>query len=159
MTPPPTPQPPIAVPCDNGALLLIEPPEGWLMSPPAPPSRLLLLDPAAPVPRPNINVIVQDLGKMTAEEYLTLTRLQLKGMGDNVVVERDEPLGRPPGGQVLEFTAQLGPMSVRCRQFILLHGGSAYVITALATAHQFEAYRSRFERALTSVTLTLSPGP
>src|SRR6266545_3889204 len=102
MTTQPARQAPIAVPCDNGALLLIQPPEGWLMAPPTPPARLLLLDPAAPPPmRPSLNVIAQDLGKMTPEEYLTFTRLQLKGMGENVVVERDEPLGRPLGGQVL----------------------------------------------------------
>ncbi len=153
---------PIAVPCDNGALLLIEAPEGWLMSPPAPPARLSLLDPTSPGPlRPNINVVAQDLGKMTGEEYLTLTRLQLKGMGENATVERDEPIGRQSGesaSHLFEFVAQVGPMTVRCRQLILLHGGSAYIITALAPALQFEAYRARFERALTSVTLSLSAG-
>jgi hypothetical protein len=148
---------PIAVPCDNGALLLIEPPEGWLMSPPQPPARLLLLDPTAPGPfRPNINVVQQKLGRMTPEEWLTLTRLQLKSMGEHVRVERDETLGKQGGGHLFEYTAQVGPVFLRCLQFILLQGGAAYMITALAAADQFEAYRSRLESSLFSVTLTLS---
>jgi hypothetical protein len=55
--------------------------------------------------------------------------------------------------------AHVGPVPVRCRQLILLHGGSAYVITALAPALQFEAYRARLERALASVTVTFSAAP
>jgi hypothetical protein len=158
MTTAPTRQP-IAVPCENGALLLIEPPEGWLMSPPAPPARLSLLDPRAPAPlRPNLNVVAQDLGKMTPEEYLTLTRLQLKGMGANAAVERDEPLGRGSGGHLFEYVANLGPMAVRCRQLILLQDGWAYCVTALALVHQFEAHRAAMEGALNSVVLRLSTG-
>jgi hypothetical protein len=147
------------VPCDNGGLLLIEPPEGWVMAPPAPPARLALLDPNAPGPvRPNLNVLAQDLGKMTPEEYLTLTRLQFKAMGDNVNVERDQPLDRAGGGHLFEYVANVGPVAVRCRQLILLQGGWAYCVTALAVAHQFEAYRARFEAALGSVVLRLSAG-
>ena len=157
MNPLPTRNEPIAVPCDNGALLMIRPPEGWLMSPPQPPARLLLLDPAAPGPfRPSINVVVQKLGQLTPEEWLTLTRLQLKSMGEHVTIERDEELGKQSGGHLLEYTAQIGPLSVRCLQFILLQGGAAYMITALAAADQFEAYRSRLESSVFSVTLTLS---
>jgi hypothetical protein len=148
---------PIAVPCDNGALLLIRPPEGWLMSPPQAPARLLLIDAAAPGPfRANINVVVQNLGQMTPEEWLTLTRLQLKSMGEKVTIERDEALGKRPGGHIFDYTAQFGPVSVRCLQLILLQGSAAHVITALAPADQFEAYRSRLESSLFSVTLTLS---
>src|SRR5262245_54550403 len=126
---------PIAVPCDNGALLLIRPPEGWLMAPPQAPARLLLLDATAPGPfRANINVVVQNLGQMTPEEWLTLTRLQLKSMGEKVTIERDEALGKRPGGHLFEYSALLGPVFVRCLQLILLQGGAAYVITALAPA-------------------------
>jgi hypothetical protein len=157
MDPLPTRNEPIAVPCDNGVLLLIRPPAGWLMSPPQPPARLLLIDPAAPGPfRPNLNIVAQPLGQLTPEEWLTLTRLQYKSMGDKVTVERDEALGKYPGGHVFEYTARFEPLSVRCLQLILLQGGTAYLVTALAAAHEFEAYRPRLEASLLSVTLTLS---
>jgi hypothetical protein len=159
MTPQPTAPSPIAVPCEDGALLLIEPPAGWLMAPPTPPARLILIDPNVPgPPRPSINVLAQNLGKLTPEEYVTLNRLQLKGMGENAAIERDEPLGTRAGAHLFEYVAHPGPVSVRCRQLILLHGGTAYVVTALAPAHQFEAHRARFERALNSVVVKVGGG-
>jgi hypothetical protein len=158
MQPQPSPQP-IAVPCDDGSLLLIEPPPGWLLAPPTPPARLILLDPNTPGPlRPSINVVAQTLGKMTPEEYLTLNRLQLKGMGENAEVQRDEPLGTRSGAHLFEYVAHQGPVSVLCRQLILVHSGNAYVVTALAPAHQFEAYRGRLERALDSVAIKITAG-
>ncbi|HYT88300.1 MAG TPA: hypothetical protein VEL76_06240 [Gemmataceae bacterium] len=129
------------------------------MSPPTPPARISLLDPNAAGPlRPNINVVAHSLGKMSAEEYLTLTRLQFKGMGDQVVIERDQPLGRHLGGHLFEYVANLGAVSVRCRQVMLFDGGWAYLITGLALAHQFEAYRTQVETSLNSVVLRLSTG-
>src|SRR5262249_51871231 len=103
-------------------------------------------------------VVAQNLGKMTPDDYLTLTRLQFKGLGDNITVYKDEPLGRPGGGHLFEFVATLRQMPVRTRQFILLQAGSAYVITALAPADQFEGLRARLEESLASVTLKLAAG-
>jgi hypothetical protein len=158
MTPVPTGPSPIAVPGDHGELLLLEAPPGWLMTPPTPPARLALLDPNASGGFwPNVNVVIQDLGTMTPEEYLTLGRLQLKAMGEQARVEHDEPIGPgSSGGRVMEFVAYNGQVPVRCRQLILLQGGSAYVVTATAAAHQFEAYRPRFDRVFSSVALRLA---
>jgi hypothetical protein len=159
MTLQPTSSTPIAVPCEHGALLLIEPPEGWLMAPPVPPARLYLLDPNAPGPfRPNLNVVVQELGKLTPEDYVQLTRLQLKALGDGAVVERDQPLGPARTGHLFEVVFHGGPVTVCSRQVILLHAGSAYVLTAMAAADEFRAYRARFEKALESVTIRLGSG-
>ncbi len=158
MNPQPTCPSPVAVPCENGVLLMIEPPPGWVMGPASPPCRLALLDPQWPGPGwPNINVVVQGLGNMTPEEYLTLSRLQMKGMGDNVVVERDQPLGTP-GGHVFEMQVQVGQALIRCRQLIVQHDSYAYVVTAMAPADRFEAYRACFERSLGSVSLTIRKG-
>jgi hypothetical protein len=157
MTLQPTSSAPIAVPCDDGALLMITPPEGWLMAPASPPARLSLLDPSAAGPfRANINIVAQNLGKMTVEEFMTLNRLQMKAMGDNLVVERDEPIGSGKGGHLFEFRAYGGPVSLRGRQLILLHAGTAYLVTAMAALNQFEAYRSRFETSLASVCVSIS---
>src|SRR5262245_3129049 len=83
----------VAVPCGAGVMLLLEPPEGWVMAPPNPPAQLILLDPLAPGPfRPNINLVVQDLGRMTTEEFLTLSRLQMKGLGDKAALVTDAPM-------------------------------------------------------------------
>lgn len=155
MIPTPSSTSPIAVPCDNGALILIQPPEGWLMSPPQPPAKLALLDPNAPGPFfPNINVLDQDLGQMNVDEYLTLTRLQFKAMGDTVAILRDEALGK--SAHWFEFISYATPLPIRCRQQVLFHSGRAYLVTAMAALHQYDAYRDRFEQCLGSVALRIA---
>jgi hypothetical protein len=125
------------------------------MAPANPPARLVLLDPQSPDPfRPNVNVLAQSLGTMTPEEYLTLSRLQMKAMGESVAVELDEPLGTA-GGHLFEFQAQVGGVQVRCRQLIVLFGGSAYVVTAMATPARFEQCRGRLTACLASVSLSV----
>ncbi len=158
MTPQMPASSPVAVPCDEGVLLLIDPPPGWVMAAPTPPSRLTLLDPTAAGPSwPSLNVLVQDLGKLSTDEFLTLSRLQMKAAGDSVTVERDEPVGREPGGaHRFEFLAAAAPRPVRCRQLILFHGRRAFIVMALAPSQQFEAYRAAFERALDSVMLRVT---
>jgi hypothetical protein len=148
---------PLAVPCDQGVLLLIEPPEGWVMAAPTPPAKLTLLDASAPGPTwPNINLTVQDLGKLTPDEFVLLSRLQMKSLGDSVVVEKDEPIGRDSGVHRFDFLAYPVGQPVRCRQHIMFHGRRAYVLTAMAPSAQFEAYRERFARTLDSVVLRIS---
>jgi hypothetical protein len=53
---------------------------------------------------------------------------------------------------------QAGPWTIRGRQLILLHHGMASVVTAMAPADQFEAYRHRQETALESVTVRIAAG-
>jgi hypothetical protein len=159
MNPVPSSSSPVALPCERGALLLMEPPAGWAMAPPVPPARLYLLDPdASGEVRPGINVVVHDLGQLSPAEYLTLSRLQLKGLGANAVVEVDQPLDDRGGGHLFEAVLQAGPWALRGRQLILLHQGTAYVVTAMAPADQFEAYRPRLEKALESVLIRIGSG-
>jgi hypothetical protein len=130
------------------------------MAAPAPPVRFAILDPDGPGPNwPTIKVVVQDLGKLTTDEYLTLSRLQMKAAGDSMVVERDEPIGQPGGAHCFEFLAYAGTQPLRCRQLILFHGRRAFVVSALTPSHQFDAYRARLERALGSVGLRVSARP
>jgi hypothetical protein len=120
-----------------------------------PPARLVLLDPNAPGPfPPRITLATQDLGTMSPDEVLAATRLQMKAQGDRVLVERDEALGGSPGGHLFEFVAFTGSGALRGRQRILFQGSGAYLLTALAPSHQFEAYRVRFETAFGSVALS-----
>ena len=160
MTDEPTQQAPIAVPCDAGTMLLLEPPPGWLMSPVQLPARVGLIDPNAQGPFwPNINVVVQDLGKMTVDEFVTLTRLQLKALGDAAVVQRDESIGPESAGHRFDFISYSGPVPVRCQQLILFHSGRAFVVTALASLQQFDNYRSRFEKVFDSVAIRVTAAP
>jgi hypothetical protein len=149
---------PIAVPCDMGLTVMIEPPDGWVVAPANPPARLALVDSHASGPfMANITFGIQELNSMTPAECLTLARLQFKAMGETVVVERDEPAGSPPTpGHIFEFVAHPGPLPVRTRQVVLFHGGRALVLTAITAASQFESYRARIERCLGSVVLRFS---
>src|SRR5262249_58042694 len=138
----------------SGVRVLLSPREVWASPPPTPPALLILIDPSSPGPFwPNINLVVQDLGKLTTEEFVTLTRLQLKALGDNAVAERDEPMG--PAGHLFEFLAHAGPVPTRCLQHVFFHLRRAYILTAVAASQQFEAYRERFESSFRSVALKI----
>ncbi len=127
------------------------------MAAPAPPSLLTLIDASGPGPVwPNINVVVQDLGNLTSDEFVLLSRLQMKALGGSAKVERDEPIGRAGGGHRFEFVSFAGPKPQRFLQHVLFHGGRAYITTALAQAQDFETYRQRFEQALGSVALKVA---
>ena len=95
---------------------------------------------------------------MTVDEYLTLSRLQIKALGENGTMVRDAPLGPTGGGHVFEFISYVGPTPIQCRQLILFQTGRAFVVTALTSAHQYEDYRRRLEKALDSVTIRFSGG-
>jgi|GEM_PF-3691293 len=104
--------------------------------------------------RPSVNVVVQLLGGLTPEEFLTMTRLQIKQVTGQPQPERDEQSGALLGGQVIEYTAEFGTGAVlRVRQDYYFHAGRAFILTATAPNETYARVAAAFERILASFRL------
>jgi hypothetical protein len=80
-------------------------------------TRVLLYAPGASGAfRANINVIVHSLGVMTDEEYLALSRLQMKQMSGCREPDVDMPAPHGQSGRIIEWHAPMGPMHIKTRQ-------------------------------------------
>jgi hypothetical protein len=91
--------------------------------------------------RANVNVIVQELAPWTPEEYVTISRLQLKKLSNLAALPVDGPAPRLPGSWLLEWTTWEAPIPVRGRQLLAFRAGRAFVLTATATAASFARHR------------------
>jgi hypothetical protein len=127
-------------------------PAGWRVETGDPfGGRLLLFGPAAPGDfQPNVNVTSQDLSALTADEYLTALRLQLKEFAGAPRLDVDAPAAEPPGGHVFEWTTRRPPDPLRGRMLSVLAGRRAYCVTATARPEQFDQLRAEFEEVLGS---------
>lgn len=108
--------------------------------------------------RANVNVIVQEIAPWTPEEYVTLSRLQLKKLSNLATLPVDEPAPRLPGGWVLEWTTWEAPIPVRGRQLIAFRAGRAFVVTGTATAASFARHEPLFRAVFDSFQF-LGDGP
>ena len=107
--------------------------------------------------RANVNVVVQDLAPLAQEEYLTLSRLQLRKLSNMATLPVDEPFQRLPGGHVFEWVTWEAPIPVRGRQLVAFRDDKAFIVTAMATAGSFERHKPTFDAVLESFSL-LQPG-
>ena len=137
---------------DPETLFSLKVPKGWLMDTSGQQgSRLILLHPVAEYNfRTNINVVVSHNPALTKEEYIVLSRLQLKQMAGCRALEVDESTSLPPDGHVFEWTVQVPPVPVKGRLVILFDANKVYVATGTALLPQFETHRREIEFALQS---------
>src|SRR5712691_8687261 len=90
-------------------------------------TKVLLLQPGAATGfRANVNLSMQLVPGVTAEAFVTLSRLQLQPLTGAAGLEVDEPAGRADGGYRLGWSMRLGPETVRGRQLLVVAGGQAY---------------------------------
>jgi hypothetical protein len=143
---------------DPETLFSLHVPPGWLVDDSGRQgTKVLLFHPAgSPDFRANVNVTVQNLGGLTGDEFLTLSRLQFKQLSGGIPMERDEPADRPAGAHLFEWSAPLGPLSLRVRQLIAFGGGKAFVLTATAKEQDFAALLPDVQQIVESFTLNSS---
>ena len=140
---------------DKETLFCLDVPDGWLVDTSGQRgSKVLLLNPQVEGNfRTNVNVIVQDFAPLTAEEFLTLSRLQLKQLSGRSELDLDAPAEQPRGGHVFEYTVQrpqIAPIPFKVRQVIYVDKGRAYIVTGTATLVRFEFHRNDIESVLES---------
>ena len=133
---------------------LIEIPPQWdTQSPPDGDVRVVFLAPDSPNGfRNNVNVTVQPLQPLDAEEYVTLCRLQVKRLSGQTDLDLDQPRDDEYRTQVFEWFLQSPGQTfpLRARQRVLIRGPLAFSITATATEPDFAAQRDTFEAILDS---------
>jgi hypothetical protein len=101
----------------------------------------------------NVNVIVQQLRGLSSDEFLTLSRLQLKHLTGQPRLQVDAPAAHSPGGHLFEWSAPFGAGMLHGRQLIVITQDKAFVVTATAPAATFDAYRAEFDSILDSFQL------
>ncbi|MBI1916063.1 MAG: hypothetical protein HYS12_15220 [Planctomycetes bacterium] len=101
--------------------------------------------------RTNVTVVVQPLAPLTPEEFVTLSRLQIKQLSGNSRLAVDQEEDRPAGARTFEWTAlKLFPIPLRFRQRIVVDRGMTYGVICTAPMHRFEDYRELFDATLSS---------
>ncbi len=145
---------------DAGGLFSLAVPSGWLADTSGRQGTkvILLSVPSSGDFRANIAVTVQDLGTLQADEFLTLSRLQLRQTAAGGAIEEDQPVAGHPEGRLFQWTFAFGAFALRARQVVFIDGQTAYLATAVASAEHFDSYRADFEQALASFALT-APEP
>ncbi len=157
MTPQHHPSPPRLAYVDRALGFTVTAPDGWLVDSSGQQGAAVVFRPpgASAGFQPSLNVTVQPLGGLTADEFLLLVRLQVKQIhGRDVLPERVAG-----GAYVLGWamTAPAGPLALR--QKIFIRDGRAFVLTATALAEQAEVYRADFDQALASFAPLRDAGP
>lgn len=144
---------------DPDTLFTIDVPNGWLVdSSGQMGSSVILFHPQVEHNfRTTINVVVHQLGALTPEEFLTLTRLQLKQLPE-FTLQVDDSISQPPGARLLEWAAEPGPMPLKVRQLLVYQRDNVYVVTATALLALFEFQRNTIETTVSSFrTLAADP--
>jgi hypothetical protein len=122
-------------------------------------SRLILFAPGGSADfQPNVNVTVQDLSGVTRDEFLTVTRIQLKQFTGSPKLDVDAPAPEPAGAHVFEWTTRRSPVPLRGHQLDVFGAGRCYAVTATARADQYDQLRPEFDEVLRSFQL-LAPAP
>jgi hypothetical protein len=137
---------------DPQLLFSLEMPADWLVDNSGQQgSKLVLFEPRADGNfRTNINVIVQELAPLTAEEYLTLARLQLKQTSGSSQLDVDQPAADAEGAHVFEVSSSRTPIPVKCRQAVWLRADKAFVVTGTTPLAQYNLRRKEIELVLRS---------
>lgn len=104
--------------------------------------------------RANVNVIVHDLGPLSPDEYLTLSRLQLKQITGFPRLPTDGPTDTPVNAHIFEWMTDWATPAVRVRQMVAFAGSSAITVTATASLDRFENHRAEFDQVFYSFRLS-----
>jgi hypothetical protein len=98
----------------------------------------------------NVNVVVNHVPPLTLDEFLILSRLQLKQLSGQSTLPVDQPAGDRPNGHskahVFEWTNPRAPIPLTARQLVLFSPPKALILTATALAHTFDQHRPTFEQ-------------
>ncbi len=142
--------PKIFVDPDEGFSLHV--PEAWMVDTSGQQgSRVVLYGPTVEDTfRANVNVVVQDLAPLSPDEFVSLSRLQLKKLSNMATLPVDEPSPRLAGGHVLEWTTWEAPIPIRGRQLLAFNADQAYIVTALASADSFPLHEPILQAVLDS---------
>ena len=140
---------------DPETLFALSVPPGWLVDNSGQQgAKLLLLCPQMEGTfRPTLNVMIQDLGILTKDEFLTLTRLQLKLLTGQPRPQRDELYAGLPGAQILEWSATVNDLPLTMCQLLVVAARKAYVLTGTVPTERLPQYRMAFHSVFASFTL------
>lgn len=100
--------------------------------------------------RANVNVMVQQLGAMSPEEYVILSRFQIKQISGRAGMDVDQPLCLHQNGHLFEWHAPFGPSELRVRQLVAIRMPTAFVVAATALEDAFKSYEQAFQTMLES---------
>ncbi|MBL7963414.1 MAG: hypothetical protein JNM31_06180 [Flavobacteriales bacterium] len=99
----------------------------------------------------NLNLIVQDVGEVTMDEYVRTTHAQIAQFLQQARVLSSAP-GRSADSHVFEYSGTYEGRALHWLQHVYLRNGKAYLITFTAEADMFEEYRYLAEAAMDSFT-------
>jgi hypothetical protein len=135
--------------------LSIDVPPGWLVDASGKSGTLfyLWLPPMSGGFSPNVNIIVQPLGALTRDEWLTLSRLQIRQQAGATALSADEASPNSLPSNVVEWLGPPAPVRLWFRQRILWLTDAAVVLTATAPAAAFEGLRPVLAATLESARL------
>jgi len=100
--------------------------------------------------RANVNVAVNDTAPLTNDEYVTLSRLELKRLTGFVMLPVDQPAPGNEAGHIFEWASDQQPIPIKARQRVVFGNERVFVVTATAFLGAFEKHRSEFEVILGS---------
>lgn len=93
----------------------------------------------------NVNVMINQIAPLTRDEFLILSRLQLKMASGAAKLPIDQAAEQPPGTHVFEWINKQAPIRLRVRQQVFFAGERAFVLSATAPAVNFKTYLDTFE--------------
>lgn len=147
-------EPRVFVDPDIGFSLKI--PKGWLVDTSGQRgSKVILYHPDVEEDfRANINVLIHELGPLTADEYLTLSRLQVKQLTGFAQLPTDAASTDRPDTHIFEWMTDRATPPIRVRQVVVFSESRAVTVTATALLDRFENYRAEFGQVLDSFSPT-----
>jgi hypothetical protein len=100
--------------------------------------------------KPSINVVVQDVGKMSFHDY---TKISTDQIADQIHAEVVSSDGMLVGGQPaiqLVYKARSNGRRLECREMWVVNQGKAYVVTALALEEDYQKWDAVFLKEIES---------
>jgi len=98
----------------------------------------------------NVNVVLNHVPPLTDDEFLTLSRLQLKQLAGQATLPVDGPSVECPGAHVFEWTNNQTPFPLTIRQQVSFSKNKAFILTATALESNFDDYRTAFQSIFSS---------
>ena len=138
----------------SGGGVSLEAPSGWTEKPAQKGAQLILMAPDAfPKFHPNVNVMVQNTGTLTYDQYKAITEketAQAKGTASNYqkFTFDDGTVGRS-----IEISFQSGGMNVRTLSAWRMVDGKTYLVTGITLADDFPNRLPAFSKIAKSLKL------
>ena len=112
-------------------------------------TRVILFHPFATTGfRTNINVIVQQIGVMTPDDFLTLSRLQMKGISAHPLMDVDQPTATLAGAHFFEVARPNGPATPKDAPAHRFRSGTRVRRDCHRSIHRFCPIPRRFRNHL-----------